>query len=84
MRNVTIDFCRGIGVNRWAVRLNVDQALSKNDMLFHRERLPSSRDDEYFAEFRFDTKEDAFRTWCEWRKKYGNFENYYSQINDND
>ena len=53
----------------WAIRRG-GTAMSKNDGMFYHEPQPSSRDEDFFSEFRFDTPGDAFACW----QKFNNHE----------
>lgn len=46
----------------WAIRSGRD-AMSKISGEFEYEPMPSSRDDAYFAEFRFSTMQEAIECW---------------------
>jgi len=64
--NVLLEMVRGRGVVRWAIRRRGD-ALGKtpinNHYFFQCESLPSSRNDDYYNEYRFTTPEEALSFW---------------------
>lgn len=72
MTEITLDRVRGIGCFRWAIR-NMEMALGKTlkggCYHFSPEILPSSREDEYYREFRWETKEEALEFWIENRPR---------------
>jgi hypothetical protein len=58
----------GIGIERWAIRIGDQQALGKTAdkdgfYSFDIESLPSSRDDDYYEEYRWLSAEEAFIFW---------------------
>lgn len=71
---ITLDRAIGLGVERWAIRIGDEQALCKvadEDGLYHfyHEVLPSSRDDNYYAEFRWASDKAALKFWHDNRSK---------------
>ena len=58
---------RGKTIERWAIRQggNVLRKTPNDEGMyfFEYEPMPSSRDDEFYKEFRWDTKEDAYDFW---------------------
>ena len=71
--SIVLEHIYGIGRVRWGIR-NHGSALGKtpdNHGYYHFsiECLPSSRDDSYYCEYRWDTAEKAFKFWRENRSK---------------
>lgn len=53
----------------WAIIENNDKCMSKFDGLFYYEPLPSSRNEEYFKEFRFSSSNEAYDFYCKFHKR---------------
>jgi len=73
LRSVVLQLRRGRGCERWSISRAGD-CLSKTPnehgyFTFDYEPLPSSRDDEYYHEYRFDTAEEAYQFWVDNRSK---------------
>jgi len=74
LRAVSLQLRRGHYGERWAiVQDDTGSCLGKTPneygyFTFDYEPLPSSRDDDYFREYRFDTAESAYRFWQENRE----------------
>lgn len=67
--NVTLRLRSGINRERWSISLG-DSCLSKTPdergrLGFEFELIPSSRTEDYYREYRFDTAENAYRFWLE-------------------
>jgi len=70
LRRVSLQLRRGLGCERWAIVQNTGNCLGKTPnehgyFTFDYEPLPSSRDDDYFREYRFVTPEEAYQFWQE-------------------
>lgn len=55
----------GKGPMRWAV-CHQGFCLSKKDLDFSRESMPSNRTEEYMKEYRFTSKEEAYEAFLKW------------------
>jgi hypothetical protein len=73
LRSVVLQLRRGRGCERWLISRAGD-CLGKTPnahgyFTFEYEPLPSSRDDDYYREHRFDSAEKAYQFWIENRNK---------------
>jgi hypothetical protein len=63
VRVVTLNSIPYPGGVRWGIYTHDGFVLSKNDCLFFVECPPSSRDDDYYEDFRWETAEEACAFW---------------------
>jgi hypothetical protein len=61
--DVKLEAVKGRGnITRWALRNNFQNCLNKEGE-WEYEPMPSSRDDDFFARCRWDTREEAYQAW---------------------
>lgn len=53
----------------WAIRTAGGDVLSKKSLSFEHEPLPSSRDEQFYQEFRFATVDEALECWNGYQQK---------------
>ena len=72
LENISLNRIYGIPYERWGIRYN-GSVLGKTPdekgfYFFIREPMPSSRDDAFYAEFRWNSAEEALEFWDKNRK----------------